>query len=134
MSGPTPVCKAFILSLSYSRNDQTGLVSVHDIIFRLPRINGQTPPFACYAQLVGGQGRCEVSIAIHDSNDRPAVAPEGGGEMPITFRNKFDTQGVGFSVPQLELPSAGIYFVLLIADGREVGRQRIEVRDHTPTT
>jgi len=104
----------------------TGNISIIRIFtnFMMSGFPSLTWPFLVFVQLVGGIGRYNVTVEVHDLRDGAVIARAEG---PIEFRDRIQGQNMLIPVPPLQIQHEGAYDIVLLAHGQEIDRQQFTV-------
>jgi hypothetical protein len=113
--------------------------SVHEILYAVrPKANVQYPvwlrPFFLFGMIADGQGICEfqAQLRLVELNDgvfevetvvvssKPETIDLGNQPLRVRF--------LSIQMPPVRLPSAGVYRVYLIVDGKEIGADTLHAR------
>ena len=105
----------------------TGKVSIIGTFeqFLVPTLPGRTVPFTVFMQLTDGIGRYDVVIEIHDLR-RNVVLGRGSG-LGLNWAEKLVRMNITIPVPPVPVTHAGVYDLIIIANGQEIERQKFEV-------
>lgn len=130
---PPPKCKALLLcdkTIVEAITGKTSIIGVFDR-FNVLEFPGRTAPFTVFLQLTDGIGRYDVVIEVHDlQNDQ--VLGRGSG-IGLTWPEKLLKMNLMLPVPPVPITHAGVYDLVVFANGQEIDRQKFEVRSLEPT-
>src|SRR5262245_5173846 len=120
---PPPKCKAILLCETAILDAQTGKVSVIHIFegFNFSRFPAITKRVDAYLQLTSGIGKYLMTVEVHDLADNSVLARATVAEM--NFRDRIGRQNLIIPIPPLPIAHAGVYDVVVFADGKEIDRQ-----------
>jgi Family of unknown function (DUF6941) len=123
---PPPVCKAILLCESVSTDPETNHVSVFRIFnsFALPKFPLSLDPIIVFLQLTNGIGRYWTAVEVHDLHDGEVM---GRVEVFVDFPDRLTVRNLAITVPLLLLTHAGVYDVIVSAEGQEIDRQQFTV-------
>ena len=126
---PPPTCKALLLcdkTIIEAVTDKVSIIGVFDAL-RVPSVPGKTPPFTVFIQLTDGIGRYDVVIEIHDLA-KDVVLGRGTG-IGLNWPQKLLKLNVMIPCPPIPVARAGLYDLVVIANGEEIDRQKFAVID-----
>jgi hypothetical protein len=131
---PPPTCKAILLCDQTIIEQETEKPSLIGIFtgFLIAGFPGVTRPFMVFLQLVNGIEEYELTVEIQDLRQDHVLARATFSR--IIFQDRQHIVNAIIPVPALPLAHAGIYELVVLANGLEIERQRfraIAIGGHT---
>lgn len=124
---PAPKCKALLFCNRFITDSQTGMTSIIDIINTLwvTKLPARTSPFYIFLHLVGGVGTYNFRVEIRSLTDnKPMATATING---IAFPDRLNILQFALPCPGFPVDHAGPYDVVVLADGKDVERERVMV-------
>ena len=122
-----PTCKALLLCERTIVEKSTSKVSVIGIThsYRMSQLPGQSRPGEVYLQITDAEGRYDFVVEICDLKGGELTARSGKYTMDI--QNRLQPTCVLIPIPSIPFQHAGAYDFVVMANGRELDRQKVDV-------
>jgi hypothetical protein len=125
---PPPKCKAILICdqvIVDALSRKHSVIGVFETFFA-PGFPGLTPSFFAFVQMVDGIGTYQLTIEVHDLDENSVIARMG--VFPIEFPERVNKANFVCNILPFPLPHAGVYDLVVLADGQEIDRQKFEAR------
>lgn len=124
---PLPKCKAMLICDNIIVEQDTGKHTLVGITSTLTigSASGHVRPFCLFMQMTGGIGSYDVRMKFLDLSSGDELPIDAGGMLP--FPDRMEVCNAAMRFPRFAFPHAGDYDLIVLADGKEIDRQRVTV-------